>query len=104
MSGAPPAPSPAPISALLPLELIDKCVGSKIWILMKGDKEVVGVLRGFDDHLNMVMDNVTEFEPDGALWKQQKWDQILLNGMNICMLIPGGEGPEQTPVTPAPVA
>lgn len=23
---------------LLPLELIDKCVGSKIWVVMKGDK------------------------------------------------------------------
>lgn len=25
-------------SQLLPLELIDKCVGSKIWVIMKGDK------------------------------------------------------------------
>jgi len=23
---------------LLPLELIDKCVGSPIWVIMKGDK------------------------------------------------------------------
>lgn len=23
---------------LLPLELIDKCVGSRIWVIMKGDK------------------------------------------------------------------
>ena len=25
-------------SQLLPLELIDRCVGSRIWIVMKGDK------------------------------------------------------------------
>ena len=25
-------------SQLLPLELIDKCVGSRIWVIMKGDK------------------------------------------------------------------
>jgi len=84
------------VPALLPLELIDKCVGSKIWVLMKGDKEVVGILRGFDDHVNMVMENVTEFEPDGATFKTTKWDQILLNGTNICMLVPGGEGPLST--------
>lgn len=31
---------------LLPLELIDKCIGSKLWVVMKGDKEFVGTLRG----------------------------------------------------------
>lgn len=29
---------------LLPLELIDKCIGSRLWIIMKGDK--VGALWG----------------------------------------------------------
>ena len=37
---------------ILPLELIDKCIGSKIWILMKEDREIVGILRGFDDYLS----------------------------------------------------
>lgn len=41
-------------------ELMDKCVGSQIWVLMKGDKEVVGTLKGFDDYVNMVLENVTE--------------------------------------------
>lgn len=45
---------------LLPLELIDKCIGSKIHVVMKSDKEIVGTLRGFDDYVNMVLENVTE--------------------------------------------
>ena len=36
---------------LLPLELIDKAIGSQIWILMRGTKEMVGTLRGFDDYV-----------------------------------------------------
>ena len=40
--------------AHLPLEVIDKCVGQKIWILLKGGSEFVGTLRGFDDFVNMV--------------------------------------------------
>ena len=40
--------------AHLPLEIIDKCVGQKIWILLKGGSEFVGTLRGFDDFVNMV--------------------------------------------------
>ena len=38
----------------------DKCIGSQIWIIMKGDKELVGTLRGFDDYVNMVLEDVTE--------------------------------------------
>lgn len=37
---------------ILPLELIDKAIGSQIWILMRGKTEVVGVLRGFDDYVS----------------------------------------------------
>ncbi|KFY73428.1 hypothetical protein V499_06484 [Pseudogymnoascus sp. VKM F-103] len=75
---------------LLPLELIDRCVGSKIWVVMKTDKEFTGTLTGFDDYVNMVLEDVTEFDYTGATTKMEK---ILLNGNNICMLIPGGEGP-----------
>ncbi|THZ52887.1 hypothetical protein D6C88_09661, partial [Aureobasidium pullulans] len=42
-------------SQLLPLELIDKCVGSRIWVIMKGDKEFSGTLLGFDDFVSMLI-------------------------------------------------
>ncbi|KAK4407320.1 Sm-like protein LSM5 [Sesamum angolense] len=45
-------------SQLLPSELIDRCIGSKIWVIMKGDKELVGTLRGFDVYVNMVLEDV----------------------------------------------
>ena len=41
-------------------ELIDKCIGSRMWVVMRGDKELVGTLRGFDDYVNMVLEDVTE--------------------------------------------
>uniref|UniRef100_A0A7N4PCB9 U6 snRNA-associated Sm-like protein LSm5 n=1 Tax=Sarcophilus harrisii TaxID=9305 RepID=A0A7N4PCB9_SARHA len=75
-------------------QLVDKCIGSRIHIVMKSDKEIVGTLLGFDDFVNMVLEDVTEFEitPEGR--RITKLDQILLNGNNITMLVPGGEGPE----------
>ncbi|KAH9845342.1 like-Sm ribonucleoprotein [Teratosphaeria destructans] len=78
---------------LLPLELIDKCVGSPIRVIMKGDKEFSGTLLGFDDFVNMVLEDVIEYDYTGT---QTKLPKILLNGNNICMLIPGGmpEGEE----------
>jgi U6 snRNA-associated Sm-like protein LSm5 len=80
-------------SQLLPLELVDKCIGSKIHIIMRNDKEIVGTLLGFDDFVNMVLEDVTEFENTAEGRRVTKLDQILLNGNNITMLVPGGEGP-----------
>ncbi|KAK0626553.1 hypothetical protein B0T14DRAFT_562447 [Immersiella caudata] len=52
--------------------------------------EFAGTLVGFDDYVNMVLEDVIEFDYSGDHTKLKK---ILLNGNNICMLIPGGEGP-----------
>lgn len=62
---------------------------------MKGDKELTGTLRGFDDFVNMVLDDVVEvtFAPDGK--HKTRLNSILLNGNNITMLVPGGDPEEE---------
>jgi len=63
---------------------------------MKGDKELVGTLLGFDDYVNMVLEDVTEYESSPTGMKEIHRDQILLNGNNICLMVPGGpEGVEE---------
>merc|ERR1712136_555019 len=83
------------VPTLLPLELVGKCIGSRIHIIMRNDKEIVGTLLGFDDFVNMVLEDVTEYETTSEGRKITKLEQILLNGNNIAMLVPGGEGPEE---------
>eukprot|EP01147_Barroeca_monosierra_P003625 gene3625-8324_t len=73
------------MSQVLPLELIDKCIGSKIHVIMKSDREVVAVANNERSH-------VSENGPDGLQSSTQK--EILLNGTQIAILVPGGEGPE----------
>ena len=41
-----------------------------------------------------VLDDVTEYESTSEGRRVTRLDQILLNGNNITMLVPGGEGPE----------
>ena len=55
------------ISFMYFTELVDKCIGSRIHIIMKNDKEIVGTLLGFDDFVNMLLEDVTEYEstPEG---------------------------------------
>lgn len=143
-------------SHVLPSELIDRCVGSRIWILMRGDKEIVGTLRcagegregrggrggkggergrgedlerelffwdrvagvfffsvrrvgafvrpcvfvlstprsGVDAFVNMVLEDVEEYEttPEGS--RVTKLPEILLNGSNVAILVPGGKPQE----------
>ncbi|EDQ92043.1 uncharacterized protein MONBRDRAFT_14817 [Monosiga brevicollis MX1] len=81
-------------AALQPLELVDKCIGSRIHVIMKNDKELVGTLLGFDDFVNMVLEDVKEYviTPNGREVHRQK--KILLNGSNIAILVPGSDGPE----------
>ena len=57
---------------------------------MNSKKEFVGTLRGFDDFVNMVLEDVTEYEvaADGTK-VTTKLDQILLNGNYVAMLVPG---------------
>lgn len=57
---------------------------------MKNEKEFVGTLRGFDDYVNMVLDDVTEYDTaGGAIVKTSKLDSALVNGINVAMLVPG---------------
>lgn len=37
-------------SHILPSDLLEKCIGSQIWILMKGEKELVGTWRRLRSH------------------------------------------------------
>lgn len=37
-------------------ELIDKCIGSRIWVIMKSDREFTGTLLGFDDFVSALID------------------------------------------------
>jgi U6 snRNA-associated Sm-like protein LSm5 len=77
---------------------------------MKSEKEFVGTLRGFDDYVNIVLDDVTEIDhgssssgagagaaATGAAAaaaagpRKTKLESILLNGNNIAMLVPGSD-------------
>lgn len=91
-----PAPSTQPQQRILPLELIDKAIGSRLWILLRGHTELTGILRGFDDYVNLVLDDAVEYTLDTNTKKYRKKSldcEILLNGNQIAALVPGGDGP-----------
>lgn len=52
ITGQPTTAGNAAASQILPLELIDRCIGSNIWVVMKSNREFTGTLLGFDDFVS----------------------------------------------------
>ncbi|KAF8342575.1 uncharacterized protein EI90DRAFT_3029476, partial [Cantharellus anzutake] len=80
-------------SPIYPMELIDRCVGSKVWVITRLNKEYTGTLLGFDDFINLVLEDVVEFEHSQQGVVKTKLHSTLINGNNICMIVPGSDGP-----------
>lgn len=51
-------------STILPLELVDRCIGSDIWVLMKNDREFTGTLLGFDDYVSECISGILTLQLD----------------------------------------
>jgi hypothetical protein len=62
-------------STILPLELVDRCIGSSIWVLMKNDREFTGTLMGFDDFVSEL--SVGSPGSYGSLTPLASWCKIL---------------------------
>ena len=58
------------VGHVLPLEVLDKCIGRKLWILMKNEREFFGTLTGFtdstDSNMALVLQNVKEYTFEGG--------------------------------------
>ena len=87
------------VGHVLPLEVVDKCQGNRVWVLMQGNREFYGTLRGFDEYMNIVLDDVKVYEDAGVeaprklVNKGANIESMLLNGSHICMIIPGDQPP-----------
>lgn len=74
------------VPAVMPLEVLDRSIGTQVRILLTNNKEFVGKLAGFDDFVNMVLESVVEINNDGSESKPIK--KMLLNGTLIAMISP----------------
>ena len=60
---------------------------------IQNDRELEGTLIGADELVNMVMEDVVELVLDAATGTSKevgRIDEILLNGNNVAMMVPGG--------------
>lgn len=66
------------------VQVLKDNVGKNLMIKLKGDKVIRGILTKFDQHMNLVLSDATEYK-DGD---QNKLGNILLKGDNIIIISP----------------
>jgi small nuclear ribonucleoprotein len=52
------------ISMVMPLSLLEKSMNKKVSLLLKDSRLLEGTLTGFDDYLNMVLEDTEETNGD----------------------------------------
>ncbi|CCC66947.1 hypothetical protein NCAS_0A03890 [Naumovozyma castellii] len=83
---------------VLPLEVIDKTIGQAVWIILQSqpNREFTGTLIGFDDFVNVIIEDAVEWgiDPNDDFKEiiiMEHHGRMLLSGNNIAMLVPGGK-------------
>ncbi|VVB60106.1 Putative snRNP Sm-like protein [uncultured archaeon] len=67
-----------------PLDLLDNAKGKRIIVKLKNNRQISGVLRALDIHLNMWIDDAEVVEED----KTTKYGKVLVRGDSVIFASP----------------
>jgi small nuclear ribonucleoprotein len=67
------------------VKVLDESVGKVVLIKLKGGKVIRGALQGFDQHMNLSLENAEEVSEDG---KSNTLGTVVVRGDNIIMISP----------------
>jgi len=59
-------------------------VGSNVLIKLKGGKGIKGVLRSYDQHLNLIVENAEEVDSESS----RMLGMVLIRGDNVILISP----------------
>jgi len=70
-----------------PLELLAKSLDMRVLIKLKGGRELRGKLRGYDQHMNLILEDAEELRP-GEEESLLKVGTIIVRGDNVIIISP----------------
>ncbi len=76
-----------------PMDLLARSLNSQVLVKLKGDRELRGRLRGYDQHLNLILDDAEDITEQ----THQELGTVILRGDNVIFLSPSGKPPGKTP-------
>jgi small nuclear ribonucleoprotein len=77
------------------MELLQKSIGSQVLVELKGRKKLKGRLRGFDQHLNLILEDAEEitFDQESETDSVEQIETVVVRGDNVVLVSP----PPSTP-------
>ena len=66
-------------------EILSKALGGLVYVKLKGGKSIRGILKSFDQHLNLVIENAEELV-EGSLSKNL--GTLIIRGDNVVLISP----------------
>ena len=73
------------MSVDMAVKILDESLGKIVLIKLKGSKVIRGNLHGFDQHMNLLLDNSVELLEEG---KSNEIGTIIVRGDNVVMISP----------------
>ena len=67
------------------VKVLEESVGKVVLIKLKGGKVIRGLLQGFDQHMNIVLEDADDISDANA---SQKLGTIIVRGDNVVILSP----------------
>ena len=64
---------------VMPLALLEKSIDKRISLLLKDNRVLEGTLTGYDDYMNMVLEDTEERNAD----QQRRLGTVVLRGNNV---------------------
>jgi len=67
------------------VKVLDESVGKVVLIKLRGGKVIRGNLQGFDQHMNLVLENAEEVRGEGEI---RNLGTIIVRGDNVVIISP----------------
>ena len=73
------------MSVDMAVKVLDESINKKVLIKLKGGKTITGMLQGFDQHMNLLLDQSEEIPSEGDA---KSLGSIVVRGDNVVMISP----------------
>ncbi|PYB68122.1 LSM domain-containing protein [Thermoplasma sp. Kam2015] len=69
---------------MMPMKMLEESVNKRVSLLLKDNRVLEGVLTGFDEYMNMVLDDVDESSENVS----RKLGTVVVRGSNVVRIVP----------------
>jgi len=76
------------MSVDMAVKVLDESINKNVLIKLKGGKTLTGTLQGFDQHMNLLLDQSEEIPSEGD---SKSLGSIVVRGDNVVMISPPAE-------------